>query len=200
MSDRGALYMALAYMALLAAWDVASAFLPPSAAVYGFAALETAFFASFRWVRRRYSSRGFYNALLLFFMWLMGTVYLSPFLASGEAASEPQALYRGGLLPVLMVVLTLEEPVVSESIFRGILFQRLSPRGRPLAYVASSLAYSLLITAPDTAAEALTALLYFLLGLILAYAYEKGGFASALAIHAMYSVLNTAFLVLSVAV
>ncbi|MGC9117991.1 MAG: CPBP family glutamic-type intramembrane protease [Thermoproteus sp.] len=197
MTDRGALYLALAYIALLAALDVASAFLPTWASVYGLAALETAFFVSFRWVRLKYSSRGLYNALLLFFVWFMATAFLSPFLASGEAAAETQDLYKSGLLPIIVVVFVLEEPVVSESIFRGVLFQQLSARNRALAYVVSSLAYSLLLTAPDTATEALVAALYFLLGLILAYAYEKGGFASALAVHAVYSVLYTASLILS---
>ncbi len=197
MTERTPLYIALIYMALLAAYDATSALMPLWASVYALAALETAFFLSFRWVKLRYSSRGFYNALLLFFIWFMGVLLISPLLASQEAVEELKAISVGGYLPVLITVYMLEEPVVSEAIFRGILFQSMAANRRALAYVVSSLAYALLMVAPETPADLLNAFMYFLLGLIFAYAYEKGGFTSALLLHGIYSALYTATLVLS---
>ncbi|MEL9990398.1 MAG: CPBP family intramembrane glutamic endopeptidase [Thermoproteus sp.] len=191
------LYAALAYVVLLAAYDVAADFMSPAVAVYVFAVLETAFLASFRWIKLRYSSRGFYNSLFLFFMWYMGLVLISPLLSSRGAAAEIQSLYAQGLFPVLIVVYMLEEPLVSESIFRGILFQQISTRNRAAAYLVSSLAYALLMVSPETPTDLIAAVLYFLLGLIFAYAYERGGFTSALMVHAVYSALYALSLVLS---
>ncbi|MEZ0248277.1 MAG: CPBP family glutamic-type intramembrane protease [Thermoproteus sp.] len=191
------LHVALAYVVLLAAYDVAADFMPPAIAVYIFAALETAFLASFRWVKLRYSSRGFYNSLFLFFLWYMGLVLVSPLLSSKEAATAIQSLYARGLFPILIVVYLLEEPLVSESIFRGILFQQISTRNRTAAYLASSLAYALLMVPPETPTDLMATALYFLLGLIFAYAYERGGFTSALMVHAVYSALYALSLVLS---
>ncbi len=189
------LYIALVYVALLAVYDVVSPLIPLWASVYALAALETGFFALFKFVKLRYSSKAFYNALLLFLLWLIGMAFVSPFLSSGESVEQLDALVAGGYMPVLLAVYVLEEPVVSETVFRGILFESLAQRGRALAYTASSLAYALLMTAPEAPLDLLATLMYFLLGLIFAYAYEKGGFTSALLLHGIYSALYAALLV-----
>lgn len=190
------LYVALTYIALLAVYDVVSPLIPVWASVYALAALETAFFASFKLVKLKYSAKAFYNAFLLFLLWLMGVMLISPFLGSTESAETLRSLAAGGYLPLLVVVYVLEEPVVSEAVFRGILFQSLAPKGKALAYAVSSLAYALLMTAPMAPLDLLAT---FLLSLIFAYAYEKGGFTSALLLHGIYSALYAALLVLYVA-
>jgi membrane protease YdiL (CAAX protease family) len=83
------------------------------------------------------------------------------------------------------------EPVIQEALFRGILFEELARYGSAVAYIASSLAYALFVVQPVSLSSAVAFAAYFLLGLIFAYAYKRGGLTAAIFLHGIFSVALT---------
>jgi membrane protease YdiL (CAAX protease family) len=75
-------------------------------------------------------------------------------------------------------------PVVEETLFRVVLYTELERRAGPLVgYVGNSLAFAMVHGLPALLP------LYFLYGVILTYAFRKGGFVSAAALHGLNNLL-----------
>lgn len=193
-------HFAIGYLVALAVYDILAdvfaPYLPPEVLVYLFIIIEAAFLMGLRWIQPRFSRRGLYDGLFWFVLWFVALMYISALIPSGDVVSDIKSLYYEGLLPLMIVAYLLIEPVVSELYFRAVIFQRLVGRSRPAAYLASSLLWSFLLTAPEDLGGLATALVMSLLGIILAYAYERGGFTSSLIIHAIFSALYTVNLVI----
>ncbi len=77
-------------------------------------------------------------------------------------------------------------PVVEEVLFRVLLYTELEKRAGPLVgYVGNSLAFALVHGLPALLP------LYFLYGIILTYAFRRGGAVSAIALHGLNNLLAT---------
>ncbi len=81
-------------------------------------------------------------------------------------------------------------PVVEEALFRVLLYTELERRAGPLVgYVGNSLAFALVHGLPALLP------LYFLYGVIFTYAFRKGGFVSAAALHGLNNLLVAAAII-----
>ncbi|MFB6490159.1 MAG: type II CAAX prenyl endopeptidase Rce1 family protein [Thermoproteus sp. AZ2] len=171
------LYLLIAFIAAVAVvYSLSYAgILGLRASEYLYIAVETAFFPAAFALKRRYSPRGLYDALPFLLLWFLAQPFLSYFTPSESAGSELLNLYESGVLPALIAATVVVEPVVQEALFRGILLEELARYGSAVAYIASSLVYALFVVQPVSLSSAVAFAAYFLLGLIFAYAYKRGG-------------------------